>query len=152
MDEPKRLFRDRRGIPPIPPGVEQLRAAAGSIDPERFYSAMMPDGTEMVMKGSAMLKTAGLLVALADADAAGDDEAIVRAVEAIVAGPTLVVCTRVGRAAGPIPPGTLTADCGWCGAAVWVTANNHARATGPGGRVVCSECVCKAAGGRETPG
>jgi hypothetical protein len=55
--------------------------------------------------------------------------------------------SRDRRGIPPIPAGTLTADCGWCGAAVWVTANNHARATGPGGRVACIECVRKAAGG-----
>ncbi len=57
---------------------------------------------------------------------------------------SLVLCARVGETGNvPIPPGTLTADCSVCHAAVWVSAavRELARATGTTPHYVCSGCM-----------
>lgn len=76
----------RKPIDPMPippPEIERLRDAAKVIDPGQTYALEMPDGTVFRAKGSDLLREARLMVALADADAAGDEPAMRRAIEAL---------------------------------------------------------------------
>jgi len=82
--------RDRPGVGEIPPEIETLRDARTVIDPARTYRLQMPDGSTFSATGAELLETAAAAVAVADADRAGDDEAMRQAL------------ARLGL--GPIPP------------------------------------------------
>lgn len=90
---PKRLFRSRRtaraamdaAIGPIPPGVEKLRQAARTIDPAGSYSLQTPDGQVVTTTGAELRSTVQLLLDIADAHEAGDEEAHRRACLALLA-------------------------------------------------------------------
>ncbi|MBV8270168.1 MAG: hypothetical protein JO252_27915 [Planctomycetaceae bacterium] len=82
--------RNRPGVGEIPPEIEALRDARTVLDPARTYRFRMPDGSIVSATGAELLETAAAAVAVADADRAGDDEALRQAL------------ARLGL--GPIPP------------------------------------------------
>lgn len=85
--KPKRLFRNRPALPPmppIPPEAEKLRHARDVIDPDRIYEMEMPDGKIMRTSGRELLATSDNMLALVDAQKAGDEEAIRKAVKKIM--------------------------------------------------------------------
>ena len=67
---------DRPGVGEIPPEIEKLRDARKVIDPAQMYRLRMPDGSIVSTTGAELLETAAAAVAVADADRAGDDEAM----------------------------------------------------------------------------
>jgi hypothetical protein len=61
--------------------IEPLRGASKVIDPETIYRLKMPDGSIFKTTGAELLETAAASVALADADRAGDDDGMIRALK-----------------------------------------------------------------------
>ena len=80
--KPKRLFKHRERVP-LPPQVEQLRDAHKVIDSNQSYRLMLPDGSIFESTGAEMIATADAYVALADAQKAGDERSIRKALERI---------------------------------------------------------------------
>jgi hypothetical protein len=134
---PRRLFRNRPPVPP--PELDRLRSARDVIDPARVYAM-------------ALLETAEALVSLGDAMRAGDERRARAACERVMAdagreGSAVILCTKVGHAACAPPPGYLTADCGWCGSAVWISPECHTLIAACGATPVCNVCVSSPKGG-----
>jgi hypothetical protein len=69
----------QRGMPPIPPEVDMLRAAVKAIDPYQVYELVMPDGTVFRTTGAEMIETADAYIALADAQRAANKRGMVKA-------------------------------------------------------------------------
>jgi hypothetical protein len=81
--KPTRLFR-RPELPEIPPEADKLREAHRVIDPERIYCLELPDGSLGRWTGEQLLETARNMVALIDAQRAGDERGMRDAVERIL--------------------------------------------------------------------
>ena len=82
---PASAARIRAAVGPVPPGADRLRRARGVIDPNAVYRAILPDGQVISQTGAAMIETADAFVALADAQEAGDEEALRQAVLRLMA-------------------------------------------------------------------
>jgi hypothetical protein len=72
------------GLPPIPPGLDELRKARSVVDPARTYRMRMPDGSIFETTGTEMLASADAFVAMADAQLAGDLDGMRRAASRIL--------------------------------------------------------------------
>jgi hypothetical protein len=84
-EKPRRLFGTKRKppMPPIPPGAEKLRDVDKAVDPDRVYVLQLPDGTISRYTGKQMIESAHALADLVDAQKAGDEGAIFRALRRI---------------------------------------------------------------------
>lgn len=86
--DPRRKGRPHRpNLKDVEPTIEQLRGASKAIDPKAIYRMKMPGGPTLQYTGAELLETAAASVALADADKAGDDDGIVRALKRLGLGP-----------------------------------------------------------------
>ncbi len=82
--KPRRMFK-QNPMPTIPAGADQLRDARKAVDPFRTYRMRMPDGEVMEVDGADLIRDVDAMVALVDAQRAGDEAGIRRALERIEA-------------------------------------------------------------------
>jgi hypothetical protein len=75
--------RRRAGMPEIPPAADKLRDAHKVIDPNRTYAIEMPDGSVHESTGAELIATADDFTALVDAQRAGNERGMRKAVEKI---------------------------------------------------------------------
>jgi hypothetical protein len=141
---PRRLFRNRPPAPP--PELDRLRDARRVIDPGRVYGLALPGGTLYAVPGSALIETAEALLSLGDAMQSGDGRGARAAFDRVRAdtgrdGGAVILCTKVGHAPCAPPAGYLTADCGQCGSAVWISPESHTLIGSCGAVPVCNVCV-----------
>jgi hypothetical protein len=67
-------------MPPIPPHADRLRDVRKVIKPDEVYQVELPGGGAYVVTGAELIASADHMIALVDAQRAGDEAGIRRAV------------------------------------------------------------------------
>ena len=74
-----RRARQTEGLPPVPPGLEALRAARSTIDPFRTYRMATPDGGVFEATGAELIATSEAMASVVGAIERGEPRAVVLA-------------------------------------------------------------------------